>query len=58
MRIICALTLPLFLEIHKVCLQKSAFIRAQILSKIALADLSSFTEMKNNMKVVEKYAGI
>ena len=37
-RRICALLLSLFLAIHKVCLQDSAFTRTQILSKSALDD--------------------
>ena len=36
---ICALILSLFLEIHKVFLQKNAFIRTQIFSGSALAEL-------------------
>ncbi|MBR0200296.1 MAG: hypothetical protein IJQ42_09050, partial [Oscillospiraceae bacterium] len=38
-RTICALISSLFLAIHKVFLRKSAFIRTQILSGFALADL-------------------
>jgi len=36
---ICALISSLFLEIHKVFLQKSAFTRTQIFSGFALAEL-------------------
>lgn len=39
LRIICALILSLFLAMHKVWRQKSAFVRTQILSQFALADL-------------------
>ena len=39
MRTICALISSLFLAIHKVFLRKNAFIRTQILSQSALADL-------------------
>jgi len=35
----CALTSSLFLEIHKVCLRKSAIVRTQILSQFILDDL-------------------
>ena len=41
LRIISALISSLFLAIHKVFLRKTAFIRTQILSQSALADLIS-----------------
>jgi len=42
-RKICALILSLFLEVHKVHLQKSAIIRTQIFSESALAALYGIT---------------
>ena len=45
-RKICALILSLFLEVHKVHLQKSAIIRTQIFSESALAALCGVAPWK------------
>ena len=44
-RKICALTLPFFLEIHKVFLRKNVFIRTHIFSESALSTLFSVCSM-------------
>jgi len=47
---ICALILSLFLEIHKVFLRKTAFIRTQIFSGFALVELCGIAFEKRALK--------